>query len=286
MQTLESLDSLCTFLQEQSNSSIMAEYGSIEDPLINGGGSTQITAQEALKKGNHNTISLLLVQLVPTSLCQAIAPFLAEFFGTMMLTLVIALSVAHSEVLAPLAIGAILMCVIFTYGHLSGAHYNPAVSFAVWARGRITTLACVGYIIFQCLGAVVAGYIAQYIFEDSGDEVPLPAPSVNYNQAFVLECVFTYCLCTTVLNTATTDSIGPNSFYGLAIGFVVMSGAVASGGYSGAVFNPAVACGLFSANGVVDGLGLYWLAPMTGGLASGILFHVMNSEENENIKFD
>mmetsp|Transcript_9416 Transcript_9416/g.14100 ORF Transcript_9416/g.14100 Transcript_9416/m.14100 type:complete len:293 (+) Transcript_9416:93-971(+) len=254
---------------------------------------TFITADEAMRRGDHNTISLLLVKMVQrtnaTKGTQAIAPFFAEFFGTMMLTLVIALT-AGKEVLAPLAIGGILMSMIFTYGHISGANYNPAVSLAVLVRGKITSAVFGGYVLSQLLGGICGALFAKLIvFEDSSNlvDLPLPSPSIEVWKAFLLELVFTYTLCTTVLNTATTTSIGPNSFYGLAISFVVMAGAVASGGYSGAVFNPAVAIGLYTAHGTTDGgmLWLYWIAPMMGGIISGIMFHILNSSENNNITF-
>lgn len=237
---------------------------------------------------DHNAVSLFLIGLVQKTKADAIgkviAPFFAEFFGTMMLTFVISL-VAGSK-LAPLAIGGILLSMIFTYGHLSGAHYNPAVSIAVYVRGKIITSTLLGYIVSQVIGGICGAMTAKYVFAENDYPMPLPHPSVNTGRAFLLEFLFTYTLCTTVLNTATTDSVGPNSFYGIAISFVVMSGAIASGGYSGAVFNPAVACGLFTANETTSKglLGLYWLAPSLAGFQSGLMFHILNSDENKKVK--
>jgi len=245
------------------------------------------TSEEALRKGDHNVISLAIVNLVGKSTFpKLIAPFYAEFFGTMMLCLVVGLS--NLSALAPFAIGSILMCMVFTYGHLSGGHFNPAVSLAVMMRGKISPLYFVLYTVSQVIGGLAGVGIAHYALasEDfllkNTIKTPLPTIAVDEGPAFLLEFIFTLALCTTVLNTATTVSVGDNSFYGLAIGFVVLAGAVSVGGLTGGVFNPAVGTALFIVRGdTAEGLWRYWVAPMLGGLVAGIMFHIVNSDEND-----
>jgi len=237
---------------------------------------------EAIRKGDHNAISIFIVKLVSkTTVPKIIAPFYAEFYGTMMLTLVIAVSAGLGKELAPLAIGLMLVCMVFTYGHLSGGHFNPAVSFAVMIRGKITPLRCLLYTIFQVLGGICGVALGRYVLPE-GQNTPVPKYQENeLNAAITAEFFFSMALSTVVLNTATTVSVGPNSFYGLAIGFVVVSGAICVGDISGAVFNPAVGTGLLIVAGEVRDLWLYWVAPLCGGFVSGVMFHIVNSDEND-----
>jgi len=271
-------------------------------------GRPQVLAADAVNSGDHNFISLFFVKNIQTcQLDKALrvgAPFFAEFFGTLMLTTVISLT-AVGNPLAPLAIGGILMSMVFTYGHLSGGMYNPAVSMAVMIRGKINVQTFLGYVLAQVIGAICGALVGQHTFDhpEFGDfnNLPMPTPAVGPMKGFLLEFLFTYTLCCAVLNTATSDSIGPNSFYGLTIGTVVGSGAIATGGYAGAVFNPAVACGLYTAKAVAATtatqrdavataadahLWLYWVAPMMAGFVAGMMFHILNSDENSNITFE
>jgi len=240
------------------------------------------TPDEAIKKGDHNVISLMIVKLASkTPLPKMLAPFYAEFYGTMMLTLVITLSGGMDSLLGPIAIGSILMSMVFTYGHLSGGHYNPAVSFAVLIRGKLTPTRWVFYALSQVIGGICGAALGKYILPE---ELDTPVPGYNDNQlgpAFAAEFFFSLALSTTVLNTATTVSVGQNSFYGLAIGFTVLSGAIAVGDICGAVFNPAVGTGLLVIAGKGSDLWVYWLAPMCGGFVGGIMFHLINSDEND-----
>jgi len=240
------------------------------------------TPDEAIERGDHNIISLMIVKLVSkTPQVKILAPFYAEFYGTMMLTLVITLAVGMNSTLAPLAIGSILMSMVFAYGHLSGGHYNPAVSFAIMIRGKLTPTRWFFYAMSQVIGGICGAALGKYILPEEFDT---PVPGYDEDQlgpAFAAEFFFSLALSTTVLNTATTVSVGQNSFYGLAIGFMVLSGAIAVGGVCGAVFNPAVGTGLLVIAGKGSDLWVYWVAPMCGGFVGGIMFHLVNSDEND-----
>jgi aquaporin Z len=169
--------------------------------------------------------------------------YLVEFIGTFFLVLTIGMTVVSKDPinnLPPLAIGAVLMAMIFAGGHVSGAHYNPAVTIAVWLRGRCATSDVPGYLIAQILGAVAASFL---VLELKGHPVVTPGnPSIGH--ALVAEFIGTFALVYVILNVATAKATANNSFYGLAIGFTVMAMAFALGPVSGGAFNPAVAIGI------------------------------------------
>jgi len=169
---------------------------------------------------------------------------LSEFLGTFFLVFSIFLSVAFAGNMAPLAIGVTLMVAIYALGQVSGGHFNPAVTLAVWFRGKLETEKVAFYIVAQILGGVVAALVALYLAGDiSKIKVEGIAPGVDASptSAMVVELIFTFLLCLTVLMTATSSRTAGNQYFGLAIGFVVVCGAFAGGAISGGAYNPAVA---------------------------------------------
>ena len=172
--------------------------------------------------------------------------YLMELIGTFFLVFTIGNVVIGDNpnaALAPLAIGATLMVMIFAGGHISGANYNPAVSVAIWVRGKLGTKDLIGYIIFQCLGAFLATLAVKYL---KGCDVVCTVPQLELvtGPAFLAEFIGAFALTFVVLNVATAKGTANNSFYGLAIGLTVTAMAYAVGGISGGAFNPAVALGL------------------------------------------
>jgi len=162
-----------------------------------------------------------------------------EFIGTA--SLVFTIQSASSE-LAPIAIGVVLVALIFAGGPVSGAHYNPAVSLAAFIRGAMTLSDLGSYWISQIVGgttgAILGGIVCgTYSTVASGD-------AVTPFQAQLAEVCLTFVLCYTVLNVATNPKVENNHYYGLSIGLVVLSGAISVGPISGGAFNPAVALGL------------------------------------------
>lgn len=208
-----------------------------------------------------------------------LAKYIAEFIGTFFLVCTIGATVLAEAPLAPLAIGGILAVMVYAGGHVSGAHYNPAVTLAVLIRGRIGAGDVGGYVGAQLLGGV-GGALAVGWIVDPGKVSALSFSGRDLGTALVAEMLFTFALAYVVLNVATSKSHPDNSFYGLAIGFTVMAGAVAVGGISGGVFNPAVALG-----GAVMGLfswstiWVYLLADLIGGALAGVLFLRMNPDD-------
>jgi aquaporin Z len=197
------------------------------------------------------------------------AKYIVEFIGTFFLVFTIGCA---SGTLAPLAIGSALMVMVYAGGHISGGHYNPAVSLAVWVRGKCSTADLIVYIPCQVIGAVAAAFAAEFITGKTGE-----LGSHNIGRALLAEFLFTFALCYVVLNVATAKATAGNSYFGLAIGFTVMTGAFAVGNISGGVFNPAVAVGItvMKLSAVAD-IWIYLLANFAAGAVAGIAFRALN----------
>jgi aquaporin Z len=204
---------------------------------------------------------------------------LVEGLGTFFLVLVIGLAVMEPGAgpLAPLAIGAALMVMVYAGGHVSGAHYNPAVTVAVWLRGKCALTDALGYVVAQMIGAVLAAWVATYC--KAGNLVEAMRPDLA--RAFVVELLFTFALAFVVLNVATSKKTAGNSYFGLAIGFTVMAGAFAAGNISGGVFNPAVAVGLIAMGlSMPEHLWVYLAAQLAGGVLAAWAFRTVTGEKS------
>jgi len=201
--------------------------------------------------------------------------YLTEFIGTFFLVFTIGLTVTAGSPMAPLAIGSSLMIMVYMGGHVSGGHYNPAVSLALLLRGKMASIGeFVGYVVSQVAGAIVAA-LTTYVIVGQTLKVA-PAASASTLGALLVEILFTFALALVVLNVAASAKTQGNSFYGLAIGFAIVVGAFAGGPISGGAFNPAVGTGPILVDAMVGGgslshLWLYLVGPFLGGaLAAGV----------------
>jgi aquaporin Z len=205
--------------------------------------------------------------------------YLTEFIGTFFLVLTIGCTVipGGAGVIPPLAIGAALMVMVYAGGHVSGAHYNPAVTLAVFLRGRCTAADVVPYWAVQFAGAVVASFAAIYMV-GRPSALPLVPP---LGPALLAEFLFTFALAYVVLNVATAKKTDGNSFYGLAIGMTVMVAAFSVGGVSGGAFNPAVAIGLWIMGlvAVPSIWGSHIAVDLLGGAAAAMVFRAINPQD-------
>lgn len=202
-----------------------------------------------------------------------------EFIGTFFLVFTVGQTVKAPDAagaMAPLAIGSVLMVMIYAGGHFSGGHYNPAVTLGVTLRGKLPIAEAGPYMVAQVLGGLAA---AGLVWAMKGSGTPAPPGGTEYRilQMALGEFLFTFALVYVVLNAATANGTSGNSFYGLAIGFTVMVGAYAVGPVSGGAFNPAVGIGV-TAMGLasITKLVVYLVADFAGGAVAASLFNALD----------
>jgi aquaporin Z len=175
--------------------------------------------------------------------------YVTELIGTFFLVLTVGCTVIDggAHIIPALAIGSALMIMVFAGGHISGGHYNPAVTLGAYLRGGFEGKDVLPYWLAQGIGAGMAALAVKAIHVS-----PIhTTTSLPVGPALMAEFLFTFALVYVVLNVATSKDSAGNSYYGLAIGFTVMAGVMAVGGISGGAFNPAVALGI-SAIGLVS----------------------------------
>jgi aquaporin Z len=208
------------------------------------------------------------------------AKYIVEFIGTFFLVFTVGMTVIDpggAGPMAPLAIGSALMVMIYAGGHISGGHYNPAVTLAVWTRGRSTAMEAIIYWVAQILAGIAAAFVVLYM---KGSPKLSPPAALDVARSLVAEFLFTFALAYVVLNVATAKGTAGNSNYGLAIGFTVLTGAYAVGGISGGAFNPAVAAGI-TAMGLkrVADIWIFLVADLAGGFVAGMTFKLLNPDD-------
>ncbi|HVQ41509.1 MAG TPA: aquaporin [Vicinamibacterales bacterium] len=204
--------------------------------------------------------------------------YIAEFIGTFFLVLTIGCTVmaGGTGVIPPLAIGAALMVMVYAGGHVSGAHYNPAVTLAVFLRGRCAAKDVLPYMGSQVLGSLTAAAVAMFLRPD----FVATAIHADFPRVAAAEFFYTFALAYVVLNVATAKGTQGNSFYGLAIGFTVLVGAFAVGDISGGAFNPAVAVGAASLGFVTwANVWMHLLADFAGAALAAVTFKMLNPED-------
>lgn len=218
-------------------------------------------------------------QVMPVRKVQAL---LAEYIGTMFLTMVLILSGARLsstpglDVPGGLPIGLTLAALIYSFDHVSGAQFNPAVTLGMVLTRKMRLGTAVLYIAAQTLGGASGALLATAIASPK-NVVPF-IPTASTGAAWAVEFLFTFALVLVQQNAgAEKNAREPNSYFGLAVSFLVLAGACATGPVSGGCFNPAVGTGLDFASMVsasstttsgVSMLWLYWTAPLAGALVA------------------
>lgn len=209
---------------------------------------------------------------------ELLAKLMMEFLGTAILVFTIQVSVSLGDQ-APLAIGGILISLIFAGGPVSGAHYNPAVSLSITLRKAMESSDMIPYWLSQIFGSICGAIVGRFVVSNSfvisiGDDSTLI-------QALCAELIFTFVLCFVILCCATSPDVMnnhyDNHYFGVAIGVVVVVGAIMFGPISGAAFNPAVAIGLSLAGGFSNiGYGLLVsICNLIGAVISVLCFFVI-----------
>jgi len=228
-----------------------------------------------------------------------------EFIGTFFLIFTIALTSTkgYDNPVPPLAIGSVLIVLVYMAGPISGAHFNPAVSIGIFLsrRNKITFRKLIGYILTQVVAGFVAGGLVAGLSEMSHIGPPELDTTYKFIVAFVVESLFSFLLMSVVLHVATTRVAAENKpFIGIAIGLTVMVGALSVSHMSGAVFNPAVGTGpfivgFFMPNSTINMTGaqlaesiliLYWLGPILGCVLASLLFRLTMSDEYVSTSFE
>ncbi len=201
--------------------------------------------------------------------------YITEFIGTFFLVFTVGMCVIKPDAgsFAPLAIGSALMVMVYAGGHISGGHFNPAVTIAVWLRGKCPAADVGGYIASQVVAGIVAAVVALFL-KGNPEVSPL---NLEVLPALVAEFLGTFALCWVVLNTATAKGTAGNSHYGLAIGFTLMVMIYAVGSISGGAFNPAVALGITVMH-LVKGTNLliHLVADFGGGVVAALAFKALS----------
>jgi aquaporin Z len=214
-----------------------------------------------------------------------LSQYMAEFTGTYFLVLTVGFNVLTGSIGAAISIGAILTVMIYALGTVSGAHFNPAVTMAVYLSSRrlITLWDAICYILFQIAGAALAGATYAGIMGDAFFLAPVGRHTAM--TAGVVEMLYTAALCYVVLNVATTRKQEGNNYFGLAIGFTVVSAALAIGGISGCCLNPAVCVGVTISGAFYHGaaaashMAVYILGPLAGAGLSCVFFYAVQKED-------
>ncbi len=208
--------------------------------------------------------------------------YLTEAIGTFFLVVTIGLCVNGGVAMAPFAIGAALMVMVYAGGPISGGHYNPSVSLAAWIRGALPTKELVPYWGAQFVGAVLAAFL---IYKFTAEPLHVaPGGSVTWMKALTAEIIFSFALSYVVLNVATSKATAGNSYFGLAIGLTVMTGAFAVGGISGGAFNPAVGLGpaimeMVLGRAVTPMAWIYLVGPFAGAAGAAYTYKVQHPGE-------
>lgn len=208
--------------------------------------------------------------------------YITELIGTFFLVLTIGLVVVAGTTLAPIAIGTALIALVYMGGHVSGAHYNPAVTIALYLRGSTPRSDVIPYMAAQLFGAWLAATAVHLIT----GQTFAPAPGVDFGviESLLAEILFSFLLVLVILHVATSKATAGNQYYGLAIGFTVMAGAFTVGGVSGAAFNPAVGIGPVMVDSVMgDGtfgnVWIYIVGPVLGALGAVPVFRLQCPED-------
>jgi aquaporin Z len=201
---------------------------------------------------------------------EAVKKYLIEFIGTFLLVLTIGLSSGNA-----LAIGAVLVALVYMGGYISGGHYNPAVTLSILLLRKIKGSEAGMYIFVQLLAALVAAGTFQLIQDKN--LVVAPGTGVSFAAALAVEIIFTFALVSTVLHVAVSKKTENNNYYGLAIGLIVMAAVFAGGAISGGAFNPAVGIGvnLYDLSLLSENLSNIWLylaGPIVGGILATYVF--------------
>ena len=198
----------------------------------------------------------------------------AEFIGTFALIFIGAgaLAIGQANLLdVALAHGFVVVAFVYTYGHISGTHINPAVTLGLLISGEIEFVAAIGYWIVQFLGGILGAVVLKAVLPDAGDlGVTILGEGVGVGRGLVVEIVLTFFLVNTIFNTAVSGKAG--NFAGLAIGLTLIFCILMGGPLTRASFNPARTLGPAIVSGNYADIWLYFVGPFVGAILATLLY--------------
>ena len=228
-------------------------------------GATSISDGEAVERDRPS--------IAGAAIAEAVGTFMLLFFGVGAILAAGGADGADQKLLIGLAFGLVILAAAYTFGHVSGAHLNPAVTIGLVASGRFPAAAAPAYVGAQIVAAILAVLAVDLVFAqgDIAGTVTQPGDGVGVGGAFLAEVILGFVLILVVKGTAVDDRAeGPAA--GLAIGLVIAAGHLAMIPVSGASFNPARSIGSAVASGELGDLWIYLVAPVLGAVAGALLY--------------
>lgn len=219
--------------------------------------------------------------LSQAAIAEALGTYILVFMGT---GAVVVNQISHGAIthLGVAAVfGAVVAALIYTLGHISGAHFNPAVTLALWQGGYFPRRLVLGYILAQSVGAIAASATLRLLFGlvgTLGATVPLHG---NWLQSFGVEFILTFSLMAVIAGSALDRRAAPG-FAGAAIGLVVFLEAACMGPISGASMNPARSLGPALLSGTWQHHWLYWVAPILGAQLAIATFRYLSPQPSSD----
>ena len=213
--------------------------------------------------------------------------FIAEFIGTFTLIFVaegsfLVNSITNNSlglVGIALASGFVLMTLIYSLIHVSGAFFNPAVTITMFIHKRIKAARAAGYVISQLAGGALAGLLLLFLFPSAtaAEHYGLPT-EIDFGFGIIIEAILTFFLLATIYG-AFVNKYAPKGFYGLTIGSVLIFNTLIGGPVSGAAMNPARAFGPALASGIWGPQLIYWIGPITGAIIGSFVFEYLLTDQ-------
>lgn len=227
----------------------------------------------------------LLAKWIRPLLAEFIGPFALTFIGagSIMLAVTQGFSNGGTLVMVALAHGLAIGLMVAAAGHISGGHYNPAVTVGLWLGGKIGLIKSVAYIAAQLLGAAVAALLLKQLFDQSTATLANAIPSVNYGgaadndfiivgrtNALIIEIITTFFLMYVIYGVA-VDARGPGAIAPLAIGLTITMDILMAGPLTGAAMNPSRHFGVALVDGTWKDWWIYWVGPVGGAALAAVV---------------
>ena len=225
---------------------------------------------------------------------EAIATYALVFFGPLSVILSVVVFgdglTIESILMISLGHGVVIALMVYAFGHVSGAHINPAVTIPMMITKKISVADGIGYIIFQVIGAIIATLSLMAILPEIGKPVLWgghggPSELLNHSvmSGFVVEVILTFFLVLVIFMTAVHKK-APKSVYGAAIGGMVFLLHIVGVPLTGASMNPARSLAPAVATGdagLLEIQWLYWVAPIIGGIIAGVIMNYVFINKDE-----